>query len=116
MFIIGIILSFKRLQEKHIKKKQIDYYAKLAEYQKKFRDTSAKVSYSFKSIAFFFFFLISQYVFRAKLTERQEKIKELSCKYEKIKILVESSVEIDFVDRFNYDSALRDLKAACLVS
>jgi hypothetical protein len=47
--------------------------------------------------------------------EKQEKIKYLSGVYEKIKLIVESATYSDCVDRFNYDSSLRDLKAACIV-
>ena len=35
-----------KLQEKHIKNKQIDYYIKLVEYEKKFKDLAKQVYYN----------------------------------------------------------------------
>lgn len=79
-----------KLQEKHIKKKQVEYYKNLVHLQKKLKETIDK------------------------LLEFKAKIKVLSFDYEQIKDSIKTPIEeCDCIEEFMLKSAHRDLKAAC---
>lgn len=76
-----------KLQEKHIKDKQIDYNLKLIEYQKKFKE------------------LAKQRI------ESQDKISSLKAQYQQIKSSnIEIDSRIDTINEFKIKSLLKDLK------
>lgn len=79
-----------KLQEKHVKKRQIDYNAKFVEWQNKFKETTKGL-------------------FAAK-----ETIKLLSANYEKLKADINKPIDkCNIVEEFTFRSAHRDLRVAC---
>lgn len=78
-----------RLQEIHVKKKQLDYHSKLIDWQKKYRETMDK-------------FIVAK-----------EKIKCLSSSYELLKSNIDASQPMDITEEFEIRSVHRDLRTAC---
>ncbi len=105
------------MQENFVKKKQIEYYTTLNNYQKACKEKLARVCLPSSRFIIYKLFMEVCFLFQFKLSDIKQKIVLLNENLENLRSAIDTTKENhDPIDDFNILSANRDLKAAYMVN